>query len=181
MRDRAQALRQAPLSELLAILLRQYKRLLAERGVTLTEADIQALAQQMSVQAVTDNRAAVVRDILAGLVAESEQVLAGWNLTFAESLRTDMSAMPGWETTADFLEIANEKGNAELRISSASALLAALGDLRCARHLLAAIAHEPAEIETVVARRVLSSASGFAEEMPDWQDQVQDWLDRGHT
>lgn len=178
MRDRAGALRHAPLPELLAILLRQYKRLLAEHGVTLSEADIQALAQQMSAQAVTDERTAAVRDILVRLVMESEQVLGRWNLTFEQSLRTDMSAIAGWETTSEFLETANEKGNAELRIASASALLVALGDLRYAEHLLAAIAHDPDEIETVAARRLLSSASGVASDAADWPAQVAAWLRR---
>lgn len=174
--DRAQTLEQAPLPDLLTILLRQYRRLLAERGLDLTERDLQALAQQMTAGAPLPASTEALRQILVDLVAESEQVLARWNLTFAEALRTEMTDLPGWESTSDFLEIANEKGNAELRIASAATLLAALGDLRFADQLLAAIAHDPDEIETVVARRILSRLSGITGRGADWLRQVQAWL-----
>lgn len=172
--DRPQFLRAAPLSDLLAILLRQHRRLLAERGISLTEARIQALAQQMADRALPDDAAAIC-EALASIVAESMGTLAGWNLTFAESLRTDMNAMPGWETTSEFLEIANEKGNAELRIVSGAVLLAALDDLRYTGELLAAIAHDPDELETIAGRRVLSQASGLAPDAPDWPERIRAW------
>lgn len=176
--NREQALNDAPLSDLLVILLRQYKRLLAERGIELTEAGIQALAQQMAEGSPPDDPAQAVRAVLADLVEESVAVLAQRNMTFAQSLQTDMADVPGWTTTAEFLEIANEKGNAELRIASASALLAALGDLRYADYLLAAIAHEPYEIETAAGRQVLSLASAIVPNAPNWAALVRDWLDQ---
>lgn len=150
-------LNHAPLDDLLAVLLRQYKRLLAERGVTLTEADIQRLAQRIVESKSPDEQAQAVRAVLIDLVEESIGVLARWNLTFEQALKTEMTDMPGWETTSEFLEIANEKANAELRIASGAALVAALGDLRYADVLRAAIAYDPNEVETVVARRILES------------------------
>ncbi|MBZ0304013.1 MAG: hypothetical protein K8J31_30015 [Anaerolineae bacterium] len=174
--DRTQVLEQAPLPELLTILLRQYKRLLAERGLDFTEDDLQALARQMAEGAPLPESAESLRQILVDLVTESEQVLARWNLTFGESLRTEMTDLPGWETTSEFLELANEKGNAELRIASAAVLVAALGDVRFADHLLAAIDHDPDEIETVVARRVLSQRSGITGHSPDWSQKMRAWL-----
>lgn len=154
-RDRAAMLNNAPLADLLVVLLRQYKRLLAARGIDLTEADIQAIAGRMVARAAPDAREQAIRDALVEMVEESLAVLARWNLSFAESLQTTMTDMPGWESTSDFLELANEKANAELRIASASVLVAALGDLRYAGHLRAAVAHDPDEMEAVVARRVL--------------------------
>lgn len=153
--DRIEILNSAPLEDLLTILLRQYKRLLGERGIELTEAQISRIAQGIASQTPPNPEALAVRDALIPLVAESEALLARWNLTFEQSLKTPMTDMPGWESTSDFLEIANEKANAELRIASASALIAALGDLRYIAYLRQAIAHDPDEIESVAARRVL--------------------------
>lgn len=176
MYNREQALDDAPLSDLLAILLRQYKRLLAERGIELTEAGIQTLAHQLAEGSAPDDPAQAIRALLVELVEESIAVLARRNMTFVQSLQTDMADVPGWTTTGEFLEIANEKGNAELRIASASALLAALGDLRYAEYLLAAITHEPHEIETAAGRQVLSHASGIVPNARDWANLVRDWL-----
>ena len=118
-----------------------------------------------------------MKTALEAIVAESVGVLARWDLTFAQSLQTEMTALGGWHTTSEFLEIANEKGNAELRIVSGAALLAALDDLRYAGDLLAAVAHDPHEIETVVARRMLSRISGIDPAAPDWQAHMARWLD----
>ena len=148
-------LNNAPLADLLVVLLRQYKRLLAARGVDLTEADIQAIARRMVARTAPDTREQAIRDALVEMVEESLAVLARWNLSFAESLQTTMAEMSGWESTSEFLELANEKANAELRVASASVLVAALGDLRYAGHLRATVAHDPDEMEAVVARRVL--------------------------
>ncbi len=156
--DRAEMLNNAPLDDLLIILLRQYKRLLAERGIELTETAMKHIAQSITQQLTPDSQAIAVRDRLIQIVAESEAVLANWNLTFEQSLKTTMTDMPGWESTSDFLEMANEKANAELRIASASALIAALGDLRYRAYLRQAIEHDPEEIESVVARRILLAA-----------------------
>lgn len=156
--DRSEILNNAPLEDLLTILLRQYKRLLAEKGIDLAEAQISRIAQDITSQTSPDKDALAVRDALIQFVAESGAVLARWNLTFEQSLKTTMTDMPGWESTSDFLEMANEKANAELRIASASALIAALGDLRYRVYLSQAIEHDPEELESVVARRVLLAA-----------------------
>lgn len=175
--DRAEILRNAPLNDLLAILLRQYPRLLAQQAIELIEGDIQTLARDIVEGRPPGDLATAVREALVTLVEDSLGVLAGWGLTFEQALKTDMGDMPGWETTAEFLDIANEKGNAELRIASGAVLVTALDDLRYAPHLLVSIAHDPDELEAVVARRLLSRASGVAVDAADWQAQVQDWLD----
>jgi hypothetical protein len=174
--DRAEVLHNAPLHDLLVILLRQYTRLLAERTFDLTENSIQMIADDIAKSNPPGEHALALRGVLVDLVEESIAVLANWKLTFPQSLKTEMGDMPGWETTAEFLDIANEKGNAELRIASASTLVAALGNLRFAPYLLATIAHDPDEIEAVVARRVLSQASGIAADSPDWQARLEIWI-----
>ena len=174
--DRANVLRTAPLMDLLVVLLRQYKRLLAERDLELTEANIRELAQRRVDQASLNATETRIRDVLGELIAESVAVLARWDLSYAQSLRTDMNAIPGWESTSDFLEIANEKGNAELRIASAAALAVSLGAYQHAPFLLQTIAHDADEMEGVIARRVLLLVSGVDENAADWLEQVEQWL-----
>lgn len=174
--DRATVLNSAPLVDLIVVLLRQYKRLLAERGIELTEAHIRDIAQQAADRAPLPPPAHDARAALVALVEESVAVLARWQLTYPQALKTTMNEMPGWETTSEFLEIANEKGNAEMRIASGAALVAALGDLRFADYLLATIDHDPAEIDAVVARRILLLLSGVDGAAADWRAQITAWL-----
>ncbi len=176
--DRATVLNNAPLSDLLVVLLRQYKRLLAEHGIELTEANIRDLAQRRVEQATLTEQETRIRDSLGAMIDESIAVLAQWNLTYEQALKVEMSAMPGWETTSEFLEIANEKSNAELRIASASALAVGLGANQYAPYLLQTLAHDPKEMEGVIARRILLLVSGVDENAPDWLAQVQAWLDQ---
>lgn len=174
--NRTQQLENAPLDELLAILLRQFKGLLATAEIDLTENEIRSLAHTMAEGEPLPDKANAMREALIAMVEESLTVLQQWDFTFEQSLRADMNAIPGWETTAEFIEIANEKGNAELRISAGATLLLALGDLRYANHALAAIAINPAELETVAARRILSRLSAVADDADDWLTQVEAWL-----
>ncbi len=168
---RIQELHKAPLEELLMILLRQFKTLIAPIEIK----DTMTFALRRVENAPLDAEAEALRERLIDLVSESERVLAGWDLSFAESLLTEMGDMPGWETTAEFLEIANAKSNAELRIAAGSVLLAALGDLRRVPYLLTAIAHDPDEVETVAAKRLLAQRSGIDPGAADWQTQICSW------
>ncbi|MBZ0296581.1 MAG: hypothetical protein K8L99_28730 [Anaerolineae bacterium] len=179
--DRATVLSQAPLHDLIVVLLRQYKHLLSERDISLTEADIQSTAQHIVARQALDDREQAIRAVLATLVEESQTVLDQWHLSFAQSLETEMTNIPGWETTAEFLEIANEKGNAELRIASGSALAVALGDYLFAPHLLTVLDHDPNELEGMVARRVLTLVSGVDAEVEDWQAQIQQWIKKRNS
>lgn len=159
--NRRSAFADAPFAELLAILLRQLRRPLASHGATLSDADVDALAKAI---ATDDDSAAPLEPIhaaLIALVAESETILAQWDLTFEQSLDAEMNDIPGWETTAEFLDVANEKANAELRISTGAALLVALGDLRYAS-LLQFLAERGEDPDGVIAQRVLA----FAEHHP---------------
>ena len=153
------------------ILLRQFKTLIAPIEIK----DTMTFALRMVENAPLDGEAQALHERMIELVSESERVLAGWDLSFAESLLTEMGDLPGWETTAEFLEIANVKSNAELRIAAGSVLLVALGDLRRVPHLLAAIAHDPDEVETVAAQRLLVQRSGIDPNVADWQTQIRNW------
>lgn len=178
--DRSAPLYNAPLSDLLALLLRQFRRLLAEKGIEMDDAAIKTTAQAACDRQYAGDNIPAVRAALVALIGESERVLARWNLTFPQALVTSMDTIPGWESTSDFLEIANEKSNAELRIEAGAVLLAAFNDHRYTPYLLAAIDHAPDEVETIIARRTLLFISGIDGEAADWRGQLGAWVNT-HT
>lgn len=175
--NRAQTLANAPLEDLLTILLRQFKRPLAAHDIILTDADAQALAQEVAARAPESTLRAKVREALVTLIAESEAVLAGFNLTFEQSLDTPMDKLLGWETTAEFLELANEKSNAELRIAAGAALLTALGDLRHAGRLLFMHERDDQDPDAQMGRRLLSFAADIDPQAKYWRVLAKVWLD----
>lgn len=168
--NRARNAAQWPFDQLLVILLRQFKRLLAEQGVELTDKQVKTIAQDAANRQPADATTLQVREALIKLVEASQDVLAAWDLSYAEALNTGMDQMPGWETTAEFLALANEKGNAELRISAGSALLAGLGDKRFAHHLLATFENgkdDPEDVDAVISKRALNFLAALDQDAPD--------------
>jgi hypothetical protein len=170
------AYQNAPLGDLLAILLRQFRRPLKSQGVDLSDAEAETLAHNLAAHAPLSEKARAVREALVALVAESETVLARWNLTFQQSLGTEMKDISGWESTAEFLDIANEKANAELRISTGASLLVAFGNLRSANDLLFLVERGEDDLDAVIARRVLLFASEINASDPQWLDQLRIWI-----
>lgn len=158
--SRQSAFATAPMSDLIDILLRQFKRPLANHDIELTMEDIRTIAHNAAHRKPLTDRALQIREGLVQVVRESEGVLARWDLTFQQSLQTAMEDMPGWYTTAEFLEVANEKSNAELRISAGSALVLVLGDNTFAPYLRFLVAN-PAldDVSAVLAQRVLAFAA----------------------
>jgi hypothetical protein len=126
--DREHTFANAPIDELLSVLLRQLKRPLIAHGVTLTDAQAEKLGAACA--AGEPLTLTMLVPALVEVVTESEGVLAKMGLTFIEALDTPMDKISGWETTAEFLELANEKSNAELRITLGAALALAFGDGR---------------------------------------------------
>lgn len=175
--NRAQALANAPLEDLLTILLRQFKRPLATQGVTFTDAEAQTLAHEIATRAAESALHTAVRDALVTLIAESEAVLAGLGLTFEQSLDTPMDKLTDWETTAEFLDLANEKSNAELRIAAGAALLTALGDLRHTRRLLFLHERDDDDPDAQIGRRLLSFAANIDPQAKYWRVLAKVWLD----
>lgn len=174
--DPVAAYRSAPLGDLLAILLRQYRRPLAGRGFEMSDAQAAALAEALAARCPREDQAQALRAALRDLTAESEAVLARFDLTFPASLDVEMSAIAGWETTAEFLEIANEKANAELRLSTGGSLLMALGDRHYAPALLALVERGEDDLDAVIARRVLLLASGLDGDDPAWLAKLRAWV-----
>ena len=174
--DRAHTFANAPIQDLLSVLLRQLKRPLANQGFKLTDAEANRLATER-VDGKIPQRSLELVAALEDIVSESEAVLADLGLTFQTSLDADLSTIGNWQTTAEFLDIANEKSNAELRITLGAALdMAFVGDDRYTPYLLFLAEGDHGD-ETVIAQRILSFTTGISSSKPDWLKQVRSWLD----
>jgi len=170
----------APFFDLMRVLLSQFKRLLADKDVTLTADELLAVSR-----AIADNtdhpKLPKIRPIMTDLVTESVHLLQErWGFTFAQSLQSDMDDIGNWETTAEFLEIANEKSNAELRISAGSSLLVAMRDLDYWGYLVDVVEHDAGvmDVDAVFAKRVLVHVSGVDGDAEDWLAQVNAWHEK---
>ncbi len=178
--DRAANVEDWDFDKLVVILLRQFKRLMAERGLELSDADLQQIGQQAADYALDDPRIPQITAVLNTIVQESMALLRTWGLSFAQSLRTEMTDLE-WETTADFLEIANEKINAEIRISAGSALMVCLGDAQTAPYLIEAIEYDlntegRLDVDAVIARRALLHHVHVGADDPDWLVKARSWV-----
>jgi hypothetical protein len=177
--DRAQTFQTIPMVDLIAVLLRQMKRPLAnDAGLTLSDALADDMAQARVAGRAGPLAAAELSAALIRVVTASEGVLAWWGLTFQQSLDTLMERIPGWTTTAEFLELANEKSNAELRITLGAALALILADERRYLPYLLHLAGGDYGDETMIARRALLFVTGVAADAPDWLSQVKTRLGR---
>jgi hypothetical protein len=176
-RDRGSMAEAAPLDDLLTLLLRQFKRPLMAQGVPLSDGDAQAIARAIVNREPLPDPAPAVRAALSQVVQESEQVLARWGFRFEQAMETGMEQMPGWNTTAEFLEIANEKSNAELRIAAGASLLLALGDRQVTPYVLYLASRQDDDLDFVVARRVLQFVSGVDPSRLDWLERVRAWAE----
>lgn len=175
MPDRAQTFENAPMVDLLGILLRQMRRPLAAHGWHMTDTEAVHIAQERVDNGAFPDSALITAVIAA--VQESELVLNKMGLTFEQSLDADMNTIGGWTSTAEFLELANEKSNAELRITLGAALALAFGEQKFAPALLR-LADGDYGDETVIARRVLSFASNIPLDAAEWSAQVRTWINK---
>jgi len=169
----------APFADILLILLPQFKRLLGQRGISLTKTQMDALVGALVQKEELPENAESIQTALRQIVQESvDELQSRFGLDFAKSLSADMNQLGGWETTADFLEIANHKSNAELRISAGSSLLVALGDLDFADYLLTVIEVDDGvnDVDAAIAKRVLAHVSDIDLEQDDWSQAIKMWL-----
>ena len=165
------------IEELTLILLRQFKTLLAEKEAPLSDTQMKALAERAHQRTINEGDA-IVTAALSRITAESTALLASWGLTFAQSLDTGMTDFMGWDTTADFLSLANEKINAELRICAGSALAVLLGDLMQVPTVMTTYSHgmtDPEDVDAIMARRVLAFAASIDPRSRDFSASVELW------
>lgn len=175
----ADSLRTAPIEELAVLLLKQFKRLLSERDLTLTTPEIEAFGAAMAAH-TAPMQAAAMRAALQQIVQESlTELQTRFGLTFEASLAADMNSIGGWQTTAEFLEVANHKSNAELRISAGSSLLVMMGAIDYADYLWQVIADDDGvwDVDASFALRALCHIAQVSPQAVDWEQQVRAFLD----
>ncbi len=171
----AHALLTAPLGELVVVLLKQFRRLLQEGSIPLTVQDMEAYGQAVENNADLPANAPLLKERLLALIAESEtDLLQRFGLTFERALNTDMGGIDGWETTSEFIELANHKSNAELRISASATLLAMFGDATHTAHLWDVINEDKNvwDVDACLAKRALCHLYSVSPSAPDWREQI---------
>ncbi|HRF94227.1 MAG TPA: hypothetical protein PLZ51_03490 [Aggregatilineales bacterium] len=181
--DRATNIESWSIDALTLILLRQFKRLLMDKGVGLTESHMQSIAEAVVANRLSPTDSAPIILALESIIIESLDVLGEWNLTFAQSLNTDMNHLAHlWQTTADFLMLANEKGNAEIRVSAGSALQTLLGDFTHVGELMTAIDHDirvvgMLDVDAMICKRAICYRANIPQHDSDWLVKIRTWVD----
>lgn len=183
MQNPTEQIKTVPLTILVPDLLKQFNKptLLGQRGVQVSKSEIDSIGEALAEgQSLPDN-VAEINLALRDIVQESITLLdEKFGLTFEQALQTsNISDVGDWKTTADFLEIANEKSNAELRISAGSSLLAFLGDVNLAEHLLTVIEVDAGanDVDAMIAKRALSHYAGVDIDAEDWLEKIRAELD----
>src|ERR1041384_7864585 len=108
MQNPSDELKKLPLATLIADLLKQINKptLLGARDLRLSKDEIDMIAEKLEANET-------LRDAIFDIMQESlAELKERFGFGYAESLQTqDMNAIGGWETTAEFLELANTKSN----------------------------------------------------------------------
>lgn len=175
----AEGLSRAPLSEIIFILLQHFRDPLADAGLSLGADDARELAVAIAAGQGHAKANSVMQAVAARVDGHVDALQMRWQVDFAASLRADMTAIGPWRSTAEFLELANDKAEAETDIALGSALLVAGGRREYALYLLDAHAHDAGagDIDAAIARRILLHVSGVDGSRADWQAQLRRWLD----
>ncbi|MCY4072669.1 MAG: hypothetical protein OXG60_15350 [Chloroflexi bacterium] len=171
-------LAQAPLQEILHLLLRQLDGALTGRDPSLGTHPSRDLIAALEAGETPEN----VKDLAAVLMALVEDNLKilrhRLSVDFAGSLAADITQLTGWESTADFLSIADEKAQAEQAIVIASALLLACGRSEYASYLIEVIEDDAGalDVDAVIARRMLLHVGAIDSADADAPSQARAWL-----
>ena len=179
MQNPAEQLKTIPLTILIPDLLKQFNKLtlLGKHSINLSKIEMNAIAEALTEQKALPEKVPVINNALYEIVQESITLLDNrFKLTFEESLKTtDISDVAEWQTTADFLEIANEKSNAELRISAGCSLMVFLADTRLADYLLAVIRVDDGlnDVDAMIAKRALSHYAKLDIDAEDWLAKIE--------
>ena len=141
----------APFDDIMRLLCRQASEWL-DGGHAAALSSLAAKAESAESEAAIDALKALVD-------ANLDTLWRRWRLDFAASLAADVTALDDWETTADLLQLANDKAESEKRIVVGAALLTAFGVADYASFLRQVIAHDAGlmDIDAVIAKRVLEA------------------------
>lgn len=176
--DNLDRLAKAPFDEILHLLLGQLDNALTGRdpslGANPSSDLIAALEAGETPESVKDLAAALIRIVEDNIKTLRER----FSVDFASSLAADITQVAAWESTADFLSIANEKAGAEQAIVIASALLVACGKSEYASYLIDAIEADAGalDVDAVIARRILRHVGAIDSVNTDAPSQAGAWL-----
>jgi len=175
----AEELIRASLGEIIFILLQHFHDALVEAGLSPGAGEARELAEAIAAGQRHIKTEAVLRTIADMVDAYLAGLQSRWQINFAASLGADMAAIGPWRTTAEFLELANDKAEAETGIALGSALLVAAGRREYAPFLLDVLDNDAGafDIDATIARRILLHVSGVDGSRADWRAQLQRWLD----
>lgn len=147
----------APLAELISLLFQQFNKPFVEHNIDTSPDALHRLTEAAAAhQSLPEME--TIRSVLHTIIRESEATLRDeFGFTFADSLGKTMNDVTGWTSTAEFIDKANTKSTAELRISTSSLLLAFLGDATFVPHLRTVLADdaEAEDVDGVLALRAL--------------------------
>lgn len=167
-----------PFVNILLIPLDYFRPALVEQGISLWAGDARQVAEALA----AGRRRGKAEQVIAALADIVDAQLAllqdRWGLDLASALRAEMSAIGTWRTTAEYIELANIKAEAESQIVLGAALLVAAGRHEYADCLIDALEYDSGEsdVDTAIARRALLHASGVDGGRADWLAQVKRWL-----
>ncbi len=148
----------APTADLINLLLQQFKRPFVEHEIDTSPEALHLIAEAAAAHQPLPPNGDSICPLLQSIIRESEAALhEGFDFTFAESLYKTMEDVTGWTSTAEFLDRANDKSTAELRISTAALLLAFLGDAAFVAHVHTVLAADEGtqDVDGVLAMRAL--------------------------
>ena len=175
-------LTEAPLADILNLLLRQFSEELAEAGLRLGDATINQMSSDLASRRASGAASSLV-DVLIPLVDDNlNQLNSRWSLRFPEFLAADCSQIDNWQSTAELLELANNKIEIEQRIVTGSALLVICGRHDYAEYLLDVLEYDMGlmDLDAVIAKRALLHITGVDGARRDWLTRVKHWL-RGQS
>ena len=168
----------APLAEILRLLLRQLDDALTHRDYSLMISDSRQLVFALEAAEPSDRLNDLVA-ILIRLIEDSLKTLRDrLSVDFAGSLAADITQLAAWESTADLLSIANDKAIAEQEILIASALLVACGRSEYASYLIDVIEDDAGlmDVDAVIARRILLHVGAIDGTNAHLLSQARAWL-----
>lgn len=170
----------ATIKELTDVLLRQLKRpMLNDADLDLSFDVIFKIAEHVDARRPLPTEVNAIQAALVQVIAVSAAWFAEREMTFKQCLLTDMKDMPGWETTAEFLDLANHKSNHELRTASASATLALLGDYQATPALITLLENpQRDDVSAIMARRVLTFVTDTIGQhhKKEWLEDMRAWV-----
>ncbi len=166
-----------PIADIVWIALDRLRPAISASGVTLSADAWRDLSQALATGG-RHGAAESVTTALGHIVDSQLDVLRKrFDLDLATALRSDLNEITARTSTAEFLELANAKAEAETQITLGAALLAAAGSHQYACCLLDVAEHDAGDIDAAIARRALLHISGIDGAQIDWLAQVKRWHD----